>query len=62
MLKMKTIVEEGEVNRENKNLEKEIRQIYIVALPQENAINFTISNAFLLINFVENFQTIQGKQ
>jgi hypothetical protein len=59
---MKITVEEGEVNRKNKSLDKGIRRIFIVALLQENAINSITSDVYSLINFVENFQIIQVKQ
>jgi hypothetical protein len=59
---MKITVEEGEVNRKNKSLDKGIRRIFIVALLQDNAINSITSDVYSLINFVENFQIIQVKQ
>jgi hypothetical protein len=59
---MKITVEEGEVNRKNKSLDKGIRRIFIVALLQENAINSITFDVYSLINFVENFQITQVKQ
>jgi hypothetical protein len=59
---MKITVEEGEVNRKNKSLDKGIRRIFIVALLQENAINSITFDVYSLINFVENFQITRVKQ
>jgi len=61
MLRTKVIVEGEEANRENKSQNKETRLTFIVALLQENAINFIISNVSLPINFAENFQITQAR-
>lgn len=61
MLRTKVIVEGEEANRENKSQNKETRLTFTVALPQENATNFIISNVSLPINFAENFQITQAR-
>jgi hypothetical protein len=61
MLRTKVIVEGEEANRENKSQNKETRLTFTVALLQENATNFIISNVSLPINFAENFQITQAR-
>ena len=61
MLRTKVIVEGEEANRENKSQNKETRLTFTVALLQENATNFIISNVSLPINFAENFQITHAR-